>query len=426
MELKEIQARQIEIAELMAAISKVAEEEARELTEEDNDQILALDEEFSSLSDQVKEIEAKNEAKAIRDEKIQKALAKVVEAKNVITPASGVQPLTEEIEPVKIPAKALSHKSKIFASNEDAFVAGSYLASIAGHKPSQEFMAAQSVGTDSEGGYTVPSPLAAELINLVEEYGVVRGACRNVSMGATTWDIPKLTGHSTVYYPAENAAISESQLTFDQVQLVAQKMAGLVKMSTEIAEDSLISMTDTIVRDLAWGFAKEEDDNLFTGGTLYTGGIQGDAAVADTNVASVAALTLENLTAVVVASGQERGLRPEWYMNPTLYHGKVRDLLNAAGGNTIGDIQAGQKPTLFGYPVNLVNAMPGAAAATSGDLIAVFGDLGVSHYFGSRRSLEFRVLRELFAVNDQVGVVCTQRVALKSVNPEVASKLTLT
>ena len=69
--------------------------------------------------------------------------------------------------------------------------------------------------------------------------------------------------------------------------------------------------------------------------------------------------------------------------------------------------------------------MPGATSNTSGDLVAVFGDLGVSHYFGTRRGLEFRVLNELFAVTGQVGVICTQRVAMKSVNPEVLAKVTI-
>ena len=425
MDLKEIQARLVEIADVMAAISKVAETEGRELTEEDNTQILALNEEFEGLTAQKTELEAKNEAKLARDAKIQEALAKIVESKNEIVAPAGVQPLAQEEEIVKIPAVARSQKSKYFASNEDAYFAGSYMAALVGHKPSQEFMAAQSSGVDNKGGYTVPTPLAAELINLIESYGVVRGACRNIVMGAPTWDVPKLAGHSTIYYPSEAGTITESDLTFAQVQLVAQKMAGLVKMSTEIAEDSRIAMTDTIVTDLAWGMAKAEDENLFVGGTLYTGGIEGDSDVAEQTVTSIADMTLEDLTATTVKAGQERGLRHEWYMNPTVYHGAVRDLMNAAPGNTDGNYAAGMKPTLLGYPVNLVNAMPGATSNTSGDLVAVFGDLGVSHYFGTRRGLEFRVLNELFAVTDQVGVICTQRVAMKSVNPEVLAKVTI-
>jgi len=72
----------------------------------------------------------------------------------------------------------------------------------------------------------------------------------------------------------------------------------------------------------------------------------------------------------------------------------------------------------------LVNALPGAGAGT-GDLIAVFGDLSVSHYFGDRRQLNFKVLDQLFAVNDQVGIICTQRVDIASANPEVLSKVTI-
>jgi len=419
MNLSEIQARLESIADEMEAISAVAAEETRELTDADNDQILALSDEFEALS----------VAKA-KAEKVQEKMAAIVEARaNSKEPQAGVQPLDEETPseaPVSkpIPAKAKYNKSNVFASSEDAYTAGQFLAAIGGDKKAQEFMAAQSEGTDDKGGYTVPAPLASELIDLVESYGVARTALRRVVMGSSTWSVPKLTGHATVYYPAEAAPITESDLTFAQITLTAKKMAGLVKMSTEVSEDSVISMTDTIVRDLAWSFAKAEDENLFTGGSIYTDGIENDAAIAESNVASVAALTLEDLTAAVVASGQERGLSPEWYMNATLFNGQVRDLLNAAGGNADSNLASGVRPSLFGYPVNLVSAMPGAGAA-SGDLIVTFGDLSVSHYFGDRRALNFNVLNELFAVNDQVGIICTQRIDIASVNPEVLSKITL-
>lgn len=411
-----------EIAARLEAISIEVEALADVALESDNSedtlaQIEALDAEFNALSEKKERLQA-----------VQARVDAIVASR--ATPEAPVVEASVEIEPTieentdMIPAKAKYNTSNVFASSEDAYTAGQFLAAVGGSKKAQQFMAAQSVGTDSEGGFTVPTPLASELINLVENYGVARNVCRRVVMGAPTWSVPKLNGHSSIYYPAEAASITESQLSFEQITMNAVKMAGLVKMSTEINEDSLISMTDTIVRDLAWGFAKEEDNNLFTGGTLYTGGIEGDAGVADHNVASLAALTLEDLTATVVASGQERGLSPQWYFNATVFNGVIRDLLNAAGGNNMGDIAGGAKPSLLGYPVNLVNAMPGAAAV-SGDVVAVFGDLSTSHYFGDRRSLSFNVLNELFAVTDQVGIICTQRVDIASVNPEVLSKITL-
>lgn len=419
MKLADIQARLVEIADEMEAISNIAADESRELSDADNTQILALSEEFEGLT-KSKEVA----------EKVQAKMASIVEARaKAAEPKAGVQPMAEETpaekpEIMSVPAKAKYNPSKVFASADDARTVAHFFGAVAGNKPSQEFLAAQSVGTDDKGGYSVPTPLAAELVNLVEEYGVARNVCRKVVMGAMTWAVPKLVGHSTIFYPAEAAPITESDLTFAQISLTAKKMAGLVKMSTEIAEDSLISMSDTIVKDLAWGFAKEEDTNLFTGGSLYTTGIEGDTGIADTNVASVGALALTDLTSVVVAAGQERGLSHQWYFNPTVWNGQIRDLLNAAGGNAVAEMTAGVSPSLFGYPVNLCNAIPGAGAGT-GDLLAVFGDLGVSHYFGDRRSLSFKMLDQLFAVNDQVGIICTQRVDIASANPEVLSKLTV-
>ena len=418
MKIAEIAARLDDISIEMEALADVALE-AGDSSEETLAQIEALDTEFAAL---VAKKERLEKVQARRDEI---AASRVTPQAPAVEPVASIEPELNETEEMTIPAKAKYNKSNVFASSEDAYTAGMFLAAVGGDNKAQEFMAAQSEGTDNKGGYTVPTPLASELINLVEDYGVARNACRRVVMGALTWSVPKLVGHSTIYYPNEAASITESDLTFDQITLTAKKMAGLVKMSTEVSEDSVISMTDTIVRDLAWGFAKAEDENLFTGGSIYTGGIEGDAGVAVNNsVATVGDLALTDLTDVVVAAGQERGLNHKWYMSPTLWNGQIRDLLNAAGGNADSNLAMGVQRSLFGYPVELVNAIPGSGAGT-GDLLAVFGDLSVSHYFGDRRALNFNVLRELFAVNDQVGIVCTQRIDIASVNPEVLSILKL-
>ena len=417
--ISEIAARLEEISVEVEALSDVALEEG-DNSEETLAQIEALDAEFNDLNAKKERLEA---IQARVDEIV---ASRVTPSAPAIEAEASIEPVLEETETMAIPAAAKYNKSGVFASSEDAYVAGKFLLATAGDRKAADFMAAQSEGTDNKGGFTVPTPLASELINLIEEYSVARNVCRRIVMGAPTWTVPKLAGHATVFYPNEADAITASDLTFSQVSLTAQKMAGLVKMSTEISEDSLISMTDTIVRDLAWSFGKAEDEALFSGhASLYADGIEGDSDIAAHTVADVASLALTDLTATVVAAGQERGLNHEWYMSPTLWNGQVRDILNAAGGNSQADLVGGVRPTLLGYPVNLVNAMKGAGASTSADLLCVFGDLGVSHYFGDRRSLNFRVLNELFAVNDQVGIICTQRVALKSANPEVLSKIVL-
>lgn len=410
-----INARLSDIADEMQAISDVALEGEGSLSDEDNKQIDALNLEFSNL-----------EVEKDRLEKIQAAKDRIAAAKLTPTAIAAVaEPdLNQEDEPL-IPARVKNQKSTVFASSEDAYTSGMWLAALGGNSQAKQFMASQNETVVGAGIETVPTPLSDALVNLLEEYGAARSLCRRVSMGALTWTVPKVIGHAAISYPSEEQAIGDSSLQFEQITLTAKKMAGLVKISSELVEDSIVNIVDEVTRDLAFGMAQAEDVSLFTGSSLYAGGIEGDANVVGNTVAGVSSISLDDLTDLVALLPNYGGIRREWCFNRSLFYGQVRSILNAAGGNAIGDIEAGQRPSLFGYPVNLVEAMPGASASTSGDLLATFGDIGTSHYFGDRRNLSFRVLDQLYANTDQIGIQCTQRVSIAPVNPEALVKLTI-
>ena len=396
----------------------------------------ALAQSESATVEELKELQAKADVlekefdQAVELDKIKAEIlaTREAEAKAAVQPPvfEAQQPKLEEVKEV-IPATAKSQKSKVFASSEDAYTAGMYLAALGGDHKAKDFMAAQSGGTDNKGGFAVPSVLSNQLINLVEDAGIARQYCQRIVMSSDNWSVPKVTAQASISYPSEGSAISESDLTFSQVSLSAKKMASLVKMSTEISEDAVISMVDTITQSLALSMATAEDDNLFNGvaSAINANGIAGDASVDDTNVASAGALALTDLTACATGIGNPiRGASNAWYINPVVYHGQIRDLVNAAGGNTIQILEGGQQQSLLGYPVVLTNILPSAPA--SGELVAVFGDLRLGCYFGDRRSLNFKVLSELFAASDQVAIQCTQRVDLAVANGEVLSKITIT
>ena len=416
--IAEINARLESIADELQALSDLSAES--ELDQTQIDLVNELDAEFNKLEGE------RNSLQAVQDKlDAAKAAKAVPQASSVVEPAQ-IEDSIEESKEV-IPARVKNQKTKHFANSEDAFVSGMYLAALGGDRRAKDFMAAQSIGTDNKGGYTVPDPLSDALINLLEDRGVARRSCQRVVMSADTWTVPKVSAHASIYYPAEAAAITESDVTFGQVQLTAQKLAALVKMSSEITEDSILSVLDVVVESIAYGIALEEDKNLFNGvaGGVNTAGIAGDASVDDTNVASVAGLALTDLTACASGIGNPIiGASNEWYMSPVVFHSQVRDLLNAAGGNTIVDLEGGQRPLLMGYPVNLVSCLP--AAPASGELVAVFGDMRLGAYFGDRRALNFKTLNELYAENDQIGVVATERIDIKVANPEVLAKITIT
>jgi HK97 family phage major capsid protein len=416
--IQEINARLEAIADELQALSDLSQE--NDLDDTQVQLVNELDSEFSVL-------ETQRESLQVVQDKLDAARAAKADPKaSSIVEPSQIENVIEE-EKTMIPAKVKNQRSKHFASSEDAYISGMYLSSLAGDRRAQDFMAAQSGGTDNKGGFSVPDPLSNALINLIEDRGTARQKAQRIVMSSDTWSVPKVTAQATIYYPDEAAAITESDVTFGQVQLTAKKLAALVKMSTEITEDSVLSMLDVVVDSIAYNIALEEDKNLFNGvaGGVNTSGIAGDASVDDTNVASVAALALTDLTECASGIGNPVvGAVNEWYMSPVVFHSQVRDLLNAAGGNAVADIENGQRPLLLGYPVNLVSCLP--AAPASGELVAAFGDLRIGAYFGDRRALNFKTLMELYMENDQIGVVATERIDIQVSNPEVLSKITIT
>ena len=416
--IAEINARLESIADELQALSDLSAES--ELDQTQIDLVNELDAEFNKLEGE------RNSLQAVQDKlDAAKAAKAVPQASSIVEPAQ-IEDSIEENKEV-IPARVKNQRSKHFASSEDAFKSGMWLAALGGNRRAKEFVAAQNITTAADGGNLVPDPLSDALINLLESYGVARQACQRVVMSADTWTVPKVTAHAQIYYPAEAAAITESDLSFGQVSMTAKKLAALVKMSTEITEDSIVDIMNVVVESIAYSISIEEDKNLFNGvaGGVNTAGIKGDASVDDTNVASLGALALTDLTACAAGIGNPIiGAQNEWYMSPVVFHSQVRDLLNAAGGNAIADLEGGQRPLLLGYPVNLVSCLP--AAPASGDLVAVFGDLRLGAYFGDRRALNFKTLNELYMENDQIGVVATERIDIKVANPEVLSKITIT
>lgn len=99
---------------------------------------------------------------------------------------------------------------------------------------------ALSEGTDSAGGYTVPTPLAAEFIDRLRAASVcIRAGARTVPLTSETLSIARLETDPTMAWRAENAAIGESDPTFGRVQFQARSLAGLVRVSRELLEDSV-------------------------------------------------------------------------------------------------------------------------------------------------------------------------------------------
>ena len=418
----EIDERRNELIDEASAIVEVARDEKRDLTDDETSRIDAIQGSDGKGGELGKLDADYNRVKAIEDRRAVKAAER---AQPLVVDAGGID---NPLDAIRVPASCMINSNrKQFQGNDGAkagYASGLWLASIAGNQwasdklDSMGIRNAMSEGTNSAGGFTVPDPLSAEIIRLVEEYGVFRQFARVVPMTSDTLAVPRRTGGLTVYYPGEGAAITPSDLTFAQATLTAAKYTALTQMSTELNEDSVISMAALIADEIAYAFAVAEDTNGFKGdgtGTyasitgLSSALLAGATQDADSGETTVASLDLADYHAVVAKTPKYPGANNRWFVNSATWANSMQPLAYAAGGNTVDNIAGGMAMSFLGYPVTITQVLDDDGAS---NYVAYFGDLSLAATMGNRRDISIKTLNELYAASDQIGIVATGRSAI--------------
>lgn len=283
-------------------------------------------------------------------------------------------------------------------------------------------------GTDNVGGYTVPEIVSSSLIWLRNEYGIARRYSRIYPMTSDTLNVPNASTSTTTYYPGEATAITASDVTFSQVQLLAKKLAILTIVSKELNEDTVIDFGAMLAQDFAYGLALAEDAAAFQGdGTSTYGSITGimprikALSATFANIASMVVGPTGSQTALssftlanfqnMVAKIQPYANQPRWYMHKQVFYNGVADKLIALGGNSIMDLQNayGPEPTLFGIPISFVQNMPSATGVSKD--VAILADLSKGVAFGDRRGVTVEVSDQVKFVEDALTFKATERYA---------------
>jgi HK97 family phage major capsid protein len=285
-------------------------------------------------------------------------------------------------------------------------------------------------GSDTTGAHIfVPTEFGTDLILLREEFGLARQLFNNVPMSSDTKTEPRQLSGLTAYFTAENAAATESTMSFDDVTLVAKKLTAISRLSNELNADAAISFGDKLVREIAYAFASKEDDCAFNGdGTSTYGGMVGVRTRMDELTAGTAPglilgagnayseLTLANFQDVVGALPQYAdGPGTAWVCHKTFAHTVMQRLALAAGGTTATEIINGVSTMMFlGYPVRISQKFPSVAA--NSQIPVLFGNFALGAMFGSRTgsetiafSSEATVGGESMWERDQIGVRGTER-----------------
>jgi HK97 family phage major capsid protein len=273
--------------------------------------------------------------------------------------------------------------------------------------------------TNSLGGYLVPEVLESTIIDLREERGVARRSVRVMPMASDSVVIPRRASGVTAYFVNENAEITASDKNWDAVSLTARKLAVMCKMSSEIAEDAIISIADDLASEIAYAFADKEDECLFNGdGTSTYGGVvglksavaAGGKVTAATGNTAFSTLDLEDFEQMVGKLPQYAVANAAWYVSRVGWANSMLRLAEAAGGNTVAQVAGGAPFQFLGFPVVIAQVMNSTTTAqVSTDGLAYLGDLRLAVTMGTRRGISIDVDPSRYFEFDQIAIRGTQR-----------------
>lgn len=391
-------------------------------------------------ADQLAEIKSRNEQIAALDAEIKQLEEVEAMRSTAITYSHSGAPTSAKADNT-IPAPAIEFarvsKVKNFkgvvggkSADERAYRFGKWFKGmVVGDPTSQKWCAdngiqtkALSEGTNYLGGYLVPPEFSTDIIDLREQYGAARQVARIVPMSSDTLSRPRRTGGVTAYFVGEAAAIPASDKTWDNVNLVAKKLAALTLWSSELSEDTMVSIGDDLAGEIAYAFSQKEDECYFNGdGSSTYGGIIGirqklrdvDGTIGNIKGLQVASgnayseIVLKDFHGVLSRLPQYARNGARWIMSTTFFDLVAHSLQTAAGGNTIADIANGGMPRFLGYPVTFSQVMPDTES--NSQICALLGNFALGTMLGDRRIVSLALSTEYKFAEDQLAIKGTER-----------------
>lgn len=279
-----------------------------------------------------------------------------------------------------------------------------------------------SVGTDSDGGYTVPDEFEHTLVEALADENVFRTMATSIKTASGDRKIPIVATTGTASWVDENAAIPESGGTFDQKTLSAYKLATILKVSEELLADSAFNLEDYIAREFARRFAVAEEAAFCTGnGTGKPTGVfdATKGASAGITAAKTDTFTADELMDLFYSLRAPYRSKSMWFMNDSTI--KIVRKLKDNNGQYIWQpaLTAGTPDMILARPYKTSVAAP---EATTGNTAVLFGDFKY-YWIADRKSRTIRRLNELYAVNGQVAFLGTERLDGCLILPEAIKSL---
>lgn len=277
-------------------------------------------------------------------------------------------------------------------------------------------------GIGTAGGFVVPADLLNAIVDIRDIFGAFRRRARKIPMKSDTTTVARRPGGTTAFFTTENTAGTESTSNVDSIGLTAKKIVTLVRISSELEEDAIVDIVDSVANEIAFAFAVKEDDCAFNGdGTSTFGGMRGiSSIVLDGNhaaakvSASVNATTFSLLTSVDLAnlvSAVQASAIPNaaWFCSQTCFSQTFLRLAGGTGYLPMVETDGILTPHYLGFPVILTQKLPLISTTLTGKVMLAFGDMYLGAALGQRRAITLARSADRYFDQDQIAVLGTER-----------------
>lgn len=268
---------------------------------------------------------------------------------------------------------------------------------------------------DADGGFLVPQEFENQIVMALEENNVIRSIAKTITTAAER-KIPIAATHSVAQWTPENGAYTESNPTFGQKTIDAYKLTDLVKVSTELLQDSMFNLESYISSEFARAFGVAEEQAFCTGTGVGqpTGIFTENGGEVGLTLTSTTNITCDNIIELVHSLKSPYRRNAVFLMNDSTVS-MIRKLKDTNGAYLWQpSLQAGQPDRLLGYPLYTSPYVPIVKAAA---LPIAFGDFS-NYWIADRMGRSLQRLNELYAGNGQVGFLATERVDAKVILSE--------
>ena len=359
--------------------------------------------------------------------------------RSVVERCSPAPEVTEErSEKARVEAVPFSGRLRAFAKAEDAYKAGMWFKAKGGDAHAKRWCEDHGVevralgGASGAGSNFVPDILSSTVLRLVEQYSAFAQNATSIQMPSDVVLFPKRTAGNSAAWISENSAITPADPNATQVTVTAKKLAAAVVISSELLQDSIVSIADWVAAELALGISNAVEAAAFSGNpsnapnvaglvTSHAGGLiktttAGQSTTYDYAASLVTAagdtpdeVTKANLLAMMAAVPQHSRQGAKWFVSPFFFSACMQNLDLNQGGSV--GLSQGLGLTFLGSPVVLTDRLPSGADST-GAVMALYGNMANSSIYGTRSGLEIQSSDQVNFLSDQTVIRAIARVGI--------------